>query len=164
LGDKVIEPTAEMTRQLTKYRAENDVVAAAVEDGVIGFGENYIAPKALVYEILRIFAEQTGRKALSEIKVTEKLNNLSKNTLRQVQKKLPSGRREYVWKGLGISEDALLQLKITKEVVVDGALRVVQLNMRQYYQETTGELAYPYSPILNENIVADDFVLDNHTL
>lgn len=72
---KEISESNEMKVELQNYRMANDIVAMAIEHGVIEFEQDYTIPWELLHMAFEIYAESLGRKAPAANKLIERIRN-----------------------------------------------------------------------------------------
>lgn len=104
----------EMIEKKEQYKVENDLIAAALKKDIIVIEEGASVESSLLKRLLKVFAEEGGRKPLKDSEVLGRLQQLD-SSISEHRRGPKNGRRVWMTEGVGIGESGA-ELRIEKEV------------------------------------------------
>jgi len=110
-----ITESKEMLREKDFYWRANDLVKAAIDEGIIELGKDYSVPRDLLQKAMEIYAKETGRKYPGAAKLLERLRNYAPHKIDYSRPRWKGGRI-HVWTGVRLGE-AGRSLLVSREVV-----------------------------------------------
>nr|WP_245530719.1 DUF5906 domain-containing protein [Alicyclobacillus acidocaldarius] len=110
-----ITESKEMLREKDYYWRANDVVKAAIDEGIIEFGKEFSVPRDLLQKAMEIYAKETGRKYPGAAKLLERLRNYAPHKI-EYSRPRRNGKRIHMWTGVTLGE-AGRSLFVSREIV-----------------------------------------------